>query len=79
MIEDWELGVLYWNCLKAAHGAARAALEKVKQKFDDDFRTNKDLYLFLGTTKEWHLRRAKNPFVIIGVFYPKKEPQLRLF
>jgi hypothetical protein len=25
------------------------------------------------------MRRSKNPFVIIGVFYPKKETQTQLF
>jgi len=44
-----------------------------------DFIQNKDLHFFLGTTREWHTRRAKNPFVIIGLFYPKKEKQLSLF
>lgn len=79
MIEDWEIGSLYWNCLRDAGNDAPKALEKVRLKFDVDFRLNKDLYLFLGTTKEWHLRRSPNPFVIIGVFYPKIESQLSLF
>jgi hypothetical protein len=35
--------------------------------------SKKDIYLFLGTTKLYHQQRAKNPFVIICVFYPKKE------
>ena len=55
------------------------ALQKVREKYFDDFTANKDLYLFVGTTKEWHTRRALNPFVIIGVFYPKKEVQGSLF
>jgi len=79
MIEDWEIGALYWNCLRDAEGDEKKALEKVRLKYDVDFRLNKDIYLFLGTTKEWHFRRARNPFVIIGVFYPKKETQLTLF
>jgi len=79
MIEDWEIGALYWNCLKNADGDNQIALEKVRLKYDIDFRKNKDIYLFLGTTKEWHFRRVKNPFVIIGVFYPKKEQQLSFF
>ncbi len=79
MIEDWEIGALYWNCLRRAEGDESIALEKVKQKYENDFKKNKDIYLFLGTTKQWHLRRAKNPFVIIGVFYPKKDDQLKLF
>ncbi|SDF24663.1 hypothetical protein [Chitinophaga filiformis] len=76
MIEDWEIGALYWNCLARAKGdkveAEAEALQKVKTKYEDEFK-EKDLYLFMGTTREWHMRRAKNPFVIIGVFYPKKE------
>ena len=82
MIEDWEIGTLYWNCLRDAKGDAKIAVEKVRQQYDTNFRSNKDVYLFLGTTKEWHLRRGKNPFLIIGVFYPKKEElqaQLSLF
>lgn len=79
MIEDWEIGQLYWNCLKDCGGDETCAIEKVKQKYFNEFTSSKELYLFLGTTKEWHRRRVTNPFVIIGVFYPKKENQLRLF
>lgn len=87
MIEDWEIGQLYWNCLRAAkesgvadeEAAETIALQKVKEQYFDNFTTNKDIYLFVGTTKEWHTRRALNPFVIIGVFYPKKEIQGTLF
>ncbi len=79
MIEDWEIGALYWNCLRNADGDENVALSKVKEKYETYFIHNKDIYLFLGTTMEWHRRRATNPFVIIGVFYPKKELQGRLF
>jgi len=79
MIEDWEIGALYWNCLRAAEGNETIALEKVREKYEEDFLKDKDIYLFLGTTKEWHMRRANNPFVIIGVFYPKQETQISLF
>ncbi|MBI1780512.1 MAG: hypothetical protein HYR66_03995 [Sphingobacteriales bacterium] len=75
MIEDWEIGALYWNCLRAADGNEAVALEKVREKYEEEFLKEKDIYLFLGTTKEWHMRRAPNPFVIIGVFYPKQEAQ----
>lgn len=78
MIEDWEIGQLYWNCLSRAEGDETIALEKVKEQYETNFINNKDVYLFLGTTKEWHARRAPNPFVIIGVFYPKIEKQMRL-
>jgi hypothetical protein len=79
MIEDWEIGALYWNCLRAAEGNETIALEKVREKYEGEFLKEKDIHLFLGTTKEWHMRRANNPFVIIGVFYPKQETQISLF
>lgn len=79
MIEDWEIGQLYWNCLKTSNNDVELALEKVRQQYETNFINNKDIHLFLGTTKEWHTRRSKNPFVIIGVFYPKIETQTKLF
>lgn len=79
MIEDWEIGQLYWNCLRRAEGNEAEALDKVREKYETLFLNKNDVYLFLGTTKEWHMRRAKNPFVIIGVFYPKLEDQMSLF
>jgi hypothetical protein len=66
--EDWEIGQLYWNCLER-YGKDQA-VDKVRQKYMDDFVKTKDLYLFLGTTYEWHIRKARNPFVIIGTFHP---------
>lgn len=79
MIEDWEIGQLYWNCLRAAEGNKAEALEKVRQRYENEFINQKDIHFFLGTTRQWHLRRSKNPFVIIGVFYPKKESQMKFF
>lgn len=79
MIEDWEIGQLYWNCLKSSNNDVELALEKVREQYETNFINNKDIHLFLGTTKEWHSRRSKNPFVIIGVFYPKIETQTKLF
>ena len=77
MIEDWEIGQLYWNCLKKEKDEA-AACKKVKQKYFDDFALTKDLYLFLGTTKKWHFI-APNPYVIIGTFHPPCIVQHSLF
>lgn len=68
MIEDWEIGALYWNCLARSKGDEKQALNLVRQKYLDAFAT-RDLYLFLGTTRQYH-SWAKNPFIIIGVFYP---------
>ena len=79
MIEDWEIGALYWKTLRAANGDEKVALEKVEEQYFDNFTKTKDIHLFLGTTSEGHRRRWTNPFVIIGVFYPKIETQLGLF
>ncbi|EDN68197.1 conserved hypothetical protein [Beggiatoa sp. PS] len=40
--------------------------------------SNKDIYLFLGTTRQYH-SWANYPFVIIGVFYPPIKTQGSLF
>ena len=79
MIEDWEIFQLYWNCLKDNKFDEKIALKKVKEKYFDTFVKENDIYLFLGTTMQWHRRRAPNPFVIIGVFYPKIKSQYSLF
>ncbi|MEW6526997.1 MAG: hypothetical protein AB1444_10050 [Spirochaetota bacterium] len=71
MIEDWEIGQLYWNCLKRSNNNEKKALELVKNKYLKEFQ-KKDILFFLGTTRQHH-GRAKNPFVIIGVFYPPKK------
>ena len=68
MIEDWEIGVLYIKCLWRANNDEAVAIAKVKEKYLDSF-LKKDLYFFLGTTKSRHLR-SKNPFIIVGIFYP---------
>lgn len=70
MIEDWEIGMLYFNCLARANGNEQKAIEKVRQKYIDFFST-RDFYLFLGTTLRFH-NVAPNPFIIIGTFYPPK-------
>ena len=67
MIEDWEIGALYWNCFKQEKDEKKA-IQKVKQKYFDEFKM-KNLHLFLGTTKKFH-NIAPNPFIIIGIFYP---------
>lgn len=65
MIEDWEIGMLYWNCLKRHNNNQNEAIEDVKKKYMIDF-AKKDLYFFMGTTKKFH-NVAPNPFIIIGV------------
>jgi hypothetical protein len=78
LIIDWEIGMLYWNCLKNCNNDEQAACEGVRKKYWDDFVKTKDVYLILGTTKEFHARNSPNPFLIIGVFPPKPEVQTRL-
>ncbi len=80
MIEDWELGALYWNCLKNAKGDEEEACRKVKEKYLDYMWGQRDLHFFMGTTKVFH-NVSPNPFIIIGTFYPPKvdTQQLSLF
>lgn len=70
MIEDWEVGQLYWNCADK-YKTEHEALNKVKQKYFDEFVSNKDLYFFVGTTLRYH-SWSKNPFIIIGTFHPPR-------
>lgn len=83
-IIDWEIGALYWNCLRSAKtkfssskDAEAHACQKVKEKYWDDFQ-KKDIHFFLGTMFQWQKKNAPNPWTIIGVFYPPKNPQLSL-
>ena len=77
MIEDWEIGQLYWSCLARYDEAT--AVRKVEEKYFEDFAKIKDLYLFLGTTHQAHIRKFSNPFVIIGTFHPPHLEQHSLF
>ena len=77
MIEDWELGMLYWNCLESSNGDEQLACQKVKQKYFDEMCHKKDIHFFLGTTKKFH-NVGLNPFIIIGTFYPPLNSQLSL-
>lgn len=76
-IIDWEISQLYLN-LKNRHGVP-TALQQVEEKLVG-FTENKDLYLFLGTMKQMHIRKTRNPYTIIGLFYPpnttKYQPSL---
>jgi hypothetical protein len=68
MIEDWEIGMLYFNCLKRAKGDEKAATAKVREKYYDEF-AKSDLHFFMGTIKAYH-KVSQNPFIIVGVFHP---------
>jgi hypothetical protein len=74
---DWELGALYWNCLRRHKQDEKVALAKVHEKYFSQF-LKTDLHFFLGTTKQFHFV-APNPWVIIGVFPVPKVKQFQLF
>jgi hypothetical protein len=76
-ILDWEIGALYWNCLRTTRNDEPAALSLVKRKYWDEF-IAKDLHFFLGTTQAFHFV-APNPWVIIGVFPVPHQRQGELF
>lgn len=70
MITDWEIGALYWNCLKRSEGDEDEALKKVRERFFDDLALSRDLHFFVGSHYVHHVRKMPNPFMIVGVFYP---------
>lgn len=77
MIEDWEVGAAFWKWTKH-YKSEEIALQKIKEKFFDDYAQKKDLHFFLGTTRQFH-KMGKNPFIIIGVFPLPKVVQKSLF
>jgi len=76
-ILDWEIGQLYWNCLRRNQGNEAGAIAKVRHKYWDQF-LRTDLHFFLGTTQQFHFL-APNPWVIVGVLPIPHEKQLDLF
>lgn len=74
MIEDWEIGVLYWKMYDKFKDET-IAIEKVREKYFHYFVENpkRELYFFMGTTLEHH--KSPSPFVIIGVYSTPKRPE----
>ncbi len=75
MIEDWEIGALYRNCIQK-YNNEEIAVQKVIEKYEKMMK--QDIYLFLGTSYEWHKRKSPDPYIIIGVFAPPKNRELDL-
>ena len=75
-ILDWEVGALYWNCLRSSGNDQKEALKKVRMKYYDEF-LKTDLHFFVGTTQRFH-SVAPNPWVIIGVLPIPHDTRLRL-
>ena len=76
-ILDWEIGALYWNCLKSTGNNEAKAIDKVKAKYFHEF-AQKDLHFFVGTTLRFH-SVSPNPWLIIGVFPAPFDDQLSLY
>lgn len=73
MLLDWELGVLFLK-MREQHGE-QAALEKMRDKFLGDLcGPGKDTHFYAGTA-----HYPREVWLLLGVFYPPKEPQDRLF
>ncbi|MGM3307359.1 hypothetical protein ACSQ6I_15520 [Anabaena sp. WFMT] len=71
-IIDWEIQQLYRNSRNASTKSIQQereqeALEKVRQKLEDEFMNKKDLYFIVGNQQ-----RYPDSFMIIGIFYPPK-------
>lgn len=73
---DWEVGSLFWNCVRRAGNDEAKAIKKVKAKYLDEF-LKTDIHFFLGTTQQWH-SVAPNPWVIIGVMPILHQRQMSL-
>ena len=74
MIEDWETGMLYRNVFLDCHNE-ETACQKVREKYLNMAKEN--IYLFLGTSFEWHMKNAPDPYLIIGVFAPPKKEAIQ--
>jgi len=69
MIEDWEVGALYLN-VRSKCATDEEAIALVRQKFFDQMCGPEiDTHFFVGT-----IARYPKSWVILGVFWPKKEP-----
>lgn len=75
MIEDWEMGMLYRNAYQKYHNE-EIACQKVREKYLK--MSENDIYLFLGTSYEWHMKNAPDPYLIIGVFSPPKKDAIQI-
>lgn len=72
MIEDWEVGALFWRLVDQGLSHKDAA-DKVREKFLSELcGPDKDAHFFVGTI----LAHPKT-WVVIGVFYPKVQPEKR--
>ena len=74
-IEDWEI----YELARQYIDHPDKLKEKVKQQYAKNFVEKKNLHFFIGSQLQWHRRKGKNPYLIIGVFYPPKDNQIAMF
>ncbi len=67
-IVDWELGALYWTCVKDYGDKWE---EKLRQKYEKDL-AQKNLYFLMG-----NIHRFQNQWLIISVIYPPNRSQVQ--
>lgn len=76
MIEDWELGALYWRMIDKGC-TPKEACESVREKFLGEIcAPGRETWFYVGTVL------AHGTWVVIGVFWPRVpevNPQLSLF
>lgn len=73
MIEDWEVGALFWKLVDkgASHDEAAG---KIRDKFLGELcGTDKDTHFFVGT-----VARHPKSWIVLGVFYPKTKTGKRV-
>ncbi len=69
MITDWEIGMLYLHQFQE-YNDEQKAIDGVRQTFLDKLcGSDKDTYFFVGTVHQ------HATWIILGVFWPNKEPQ----
>jgi len=72
MCEDWELGVLFLK--EAEKLGPNAAAKSIRGKYLNELcREDKDTRFFMGTKFPY------NTWLVLGVFWPPKDPQQQLF
>ena len=66
MIEDWEVGALYWRLVDKGASPDEAAAQVRKKFLDELCGPDKDTHFFVGTV----LAHPKS-WVVVGVFWPR--------
>jgi hypothetical protein len=67
-LTDWEIGALYWNCVKLYGSTGWEA--KFRHRLETEFAT-KDLLLLMGT-----IHRFPDQWLIVGIIYPPKPAKI---